>query len=802
MSITSPIPNLFKLLTHPDSPDMDASQPPNAGSPTAVLGTLAASRKRKADKADEIYDIAGLTKAPGSKRKKKNVESFKPNALVKDTDDSTGKGTATAKLRKKATGKPRKKAAIQNSPFAQLDKNQAVNRTVAATGPSVAGKFRSCYTPPDVLTLSGTTDTTRPAPTKAQSQTLYQFLTKGECLSSHLQYHLLTLIATMISPVPPPTPTSMYEIQCPINWGLPGLQGVELRDIEIYELRAPWNPTQLHWNELKATMLKRHSGGPTSEEAYRKRFWVANRAVFLVTGTYYENSPIGLGAEKKGWNVLVPKAAKPTNNAQGPRDPKKRKVPVIEYEGSSFQFRIGEDSSHNTITRDVPLDLAKKISPIIKERVEKHQTYHIEIEASIDIADKWINCFATELRDSLPTKLQVMVKEKDDHWIFEDLATSSWTMNDLFAADELASKMRSSDVRDLIISHWRVLMHKEKQLVDSFRSGARDFHDLPAQPVIRMLDFKPHHMNELWARTAVSDRARKFWLDLLKSKGIVGAQKIVAEWDEYCTDFQLDCVEFLETGFNVEIERPDTAAADTEEKHQAVEPLIAVQSTLEQSTKPDETSAQDAAAHDPALVWTEDQQQFCFLYHNHSPNETCNKPLQLLIGMDNDNDERLPVSRPSHHVKVMFRGVEYKIQNHTQLPEREFRDLPAVYPEWDWQKIRAVNDHQAVPEQHKLKRWRRRMDPFPIYFMQDEKGNYLSQDPDNRFPNHPGYRLGELWNPTADDQDGDSIMPDIEEDGIDAATLEAERRRRARLEGQECDDEDEEEEVVADVETI
>ncbi|KAF2792481.1 hypothetical protein K505DRAFT_338625 [Melanomma pulvis-pyrius CBS 109.77] len=708
---------------------MYASQLHNASSSTAVPGAPAASRKRKADNADENYDIASPNKAPGSKRKKKNVESPKPSALAKDADDSAGKGTATAKLRKNA--------AIQNSLSAQLDENLAVNRIVTATSPFVA----------DVLTLPGMTGTTRPVPTKAQSQALYQFLRK----------------ATMISPVPPPTPTSTYEIKCPINWDLPGLQSVDLRDIEIYELREPWNPTQLPWNELKVTMLKRYPRGPASEEAYRKRFWTANRAVFLVTGRYYENSLTGLGAEKKKWNVLVPKAASPTNNAQGPQDQKKSKGPVIKYEGSSFQFRIREGSSRNRITRDVPLDLAKEISPIVKELVEQHQIHHMEIEASVDIADKWISFFVTEPRDRLPTKLQVMVRERDEHWIFEDLATFSWTMNDLFAADELASKMRASGVRDLIISNWRVLMHEEKQLVDSYRSGVRDFHDLPAQPVIRMLDFEPHHMNELWARAAVNDPARKFWLDLLKSKGIVGAQKIVAEWDEFCTDFQLDCVDFLETGFNVEIERHDAAAADTEESHLAVGPLRPVQSKLAQSTTPDKLSAQDASFHDPAMVWTENQQQFCLLYHNHSPKETCKNPLQLLVGMGNDSDEQLPVSRPSHHVKVVFRGVQYMIQNHTQLPKREFCDLPAVYPEWDWHKIRAVNDYQAVPEQHKLKRWRRRMDPSPVYFMQVGKGNYPSQDPDNRFPNHPGYRLGELWNPSADDQNGDSIMSDIEE---------------------------------------
>jgi hypothetical protein len=116
--------------------------------------------------------------------------------------------------------------------------------------------------------------------------------------------------ATLSDPTPKPTPASTIEISCPVHWDLPALAGLEPGEIEAYELRAPWNPKQPSWDKIKDTVRAQDSTAPSAAEAYRKRFWTSNRAVFLATSKYYANSLPGLGTQGGKWkHALVPETA-------------------------------------------------------------------------------------------------------------------------------------------------------------------------------------------------------------------------------------------------------------------------------------------------------------------------------------------------------------------------------------------------------------------------------------------------------------------------------------------------------------
>lgn len=134
--------------------------------------------------------------------------------------------------------------------------------------------------------------------------------------------------AMMPLPTPRPTPTSTVEVSCLVDWSLPALEGLESGEIEAYELRAPWNPKQSSWDQIKNTVRARDATAPGAAEAYRKRFWTANRAVFLATGKYYTNSLPGLGTQR--WkHALVPEIANEKKETSAGA-PESRSIPITD----------------------------------------------------------------------------------------------------------------------------------------------------------------------------------------------------------------------------------------------------------------------------------------------------------------------------------------------------------------------------------------------------------------------------------------------------------------------------------------
>jgi hypothetical protein len=108
---------------------------------------------------------------------------------------------------------------------------------------------------------------------------------------------------------PAPTPRLAHTLTaCPVDWTK--LPHVEARDIEIYELRAPWNPNPVAFDVVaKRSAYPGKEGKQPSMEGVRKRFKNANSAIFALTGVYFPESSQGLEA----WGIKKP--AKPEMTA-------------------------------------------------------------------------------------------------------------------------------------------------------------------------------------------------------------------------------------------------------------------------------------------------------------------------------------------------------------------------------------------------------------------------------------------------------------------------------------------------------
>lgn len=78
---------------------------------------------------------------------------------------------------------------------------------------------------------------------------------------------------------------------------------MEAKDIEAYELRAPWDPHPATFDAVaKQTTYPGKGGAQPSMEAVRKRFKNANRAIFELTGVYFQESSQGL----EDWGIKRP----------------------------------------------------------------------------------------------------------------------------------------------------------------------------------------------------------------------------------------------------------------------------------------------------------------------------------------------------------------------------------------------------------------------------------------------------------------------------------------------------------------
>lgn len=140
---------------------------------------------------------------------------------------------------------------------------------------------------------------------------------------------------------PAPTPRLTHALStCPIDWTK--LSDLGDREIEAYELRAPWNTHEVPFQDVaQQSAFPGNGGKQPSVECIRKRFKNANTAVFALTGVYFPESSQGLEA----WDI------------KKPTDPKKeRKTSRSTRQATTHQLtpiHVDDRREHAVYTGDV-----------------------------------------------------------------------------------------------------------------------------------------------------------------------------------------------------------------------------------------------------------------------------------------------------------------------------------------------------------------------------------------------------------------------------------------------------------------
>jgi hypothetical protein len=184
------------------------------------------------------------------------------------------------------------------------------------------------------------------------------------------------------------------------------------------------------------------------------------------------------------------------------------------------------------------------------------------------------------------------------------------------------------------------------------------------------------------------------------------------------------------------------------------------------------SSAYSPPPHDAAQLICAKQTDFCAIYHNHARrNLPCYKfsvsphtPIETL-GDDVEDVSEHSATRFS----MTIHGIPgFKILNHTGYSRQEFRELPRIFSNWDWERVRAVNCYEQL--KYNQLDYGRDMKPLilprPVYFNEAYVGPVPCpfQDELGRWPSHPGYRNPE-WHfdpeDADEDVDGDTTMLDM-----------------------------------------
>ncbi|KAF2651688.1 hypothetical protein K491DRAFT_728829 [Lophiostoma macrostomum CBS 122681] len=181
--------------------------------------------------------------------------------------------------------------------------------------------------------------------------------------------------------------------------------------------------------------------------------------------------------------------------------------------------------------------------------------------------------------------------------------------------------------------------------------------------------------------------------------------------------------------------------------------------------------------HDPAQLIAANQHDFCTIYHNHARhNLPCYKlSVPARTSTEKVDDEVDDADRSSTtRVTITIDSIPgFKILNHTGYSRHEFRQLPRIFSDWDWARVRAVNCYEQLS--YEGLDYGRDMKPLilphPIYFdhAYTGPGPCPFQDEFGRWPSHPGHRNAE-WHFNPDDAsgevDGDTTMLDVSEEFI------------------------------------
>jgi hypothetical protein len=202
---------------------------------------------------------------------------------------------------------------------------------------------------------------------------------------------------------------------------------------------------------------------------------------------------------------------------------------------------------------------------------------------------------------------------------------------------------------------------------------------------------------------------------------------------------------------NEQLERAEAQLREAEEQVEQLQRLGAQSESPEDSESEGsvEFIAPELTSCDPNFLLNYTQDEFCGAYHNHHRMSLfCYRDsvetTESASSADDCDYSPSNIKRPAHHVSLTIRATPgFVIQNHTGYSAIDFQDFPTTFPDWDWERIRAVTCYEHL-KQSTLPYGR---DPCPLILPTPVYFADIVQDEFGRYPSHPGYRSADWVEP-------------------------------------------------------
>lgn len=481
------------------------------------------------------------------------------------------------------------------------------------------------------------------------------------------------------------------DMPCPIDWSqFPDLTAEKIR---AYENRAPWNIEPRPWAKV-VEMDEAITGKTLVLEGIRKRFRATNVAVYKATEVYFYGSSIGLEAFGIPTDITLRHKYEDAKRGRGVQ-------PVIKTNSQSHpDMFIDRDFLHKgstvTLTQQPPNGAGPVIRYISKAilvslRISTDDT----IQCSPAAFDHWYSSACFGLRHTLPKRVYKLRKltKRSTH---EDEGKPPVSIHSLIETYCLSQIMGTPEISDLLLDElWQVLK-KEQSLATQYKDGAIWDHN--SEELVRLTDLDPEDIEDIWGNTEIDDPIRQLISDVLNH---------VSD-DAGATKQRLG--NLIRNGWQARNQYSKVAKSPHRD------------SRLQKFV--DGIGPED----------------FCARYHNHEHDHTCYRALLASTRSKRVIDDTLEDSENT--VITEIAGVNScRIANESGDPLLSFAALQRQFPEWNWDRARAVQTYITIPEEGPQVREMR-----PDYYSED------SRDSEGRYPSHPGYNRDNWVDPDLDGQ--------------------------------------------------
>jgi hypothetical protein len=450
-----------------------------------------------------------------------------------------------------------------------------------------------------------------------------------------------------------------------------------------------------------------------TEEGMRKRFKLANQAIFKATGVYFTGSGLGLVKYGVPNDSEIPRlmreaiAAQPSAGAAKTMNASRKRKQRSGGEKSSKAKVVDSDKCADD-DGDSDVDTITFVLQLPDGRC--HATRHISreifqslrinadqmIPCTTETFDRWYSCVCLGLRHTLPKRIHKLNEVPGgsvlvDQGIFE---TTFQTLLDVYC---LSQMMGTTVVSDMILNEINRSLKDEKRFYTHY-GGLGKICEVNCDYIVRLLDLEPADIERLWETTLPGDPIRTLFIDLF-THNLEGTER---------------CEEVVMQGLH--------SASHAAELYS--------------------TFARDHRQNGiESFISADYQEMFCAKYHNHSNEEACALSIPYAEFWSKVLEDKLDIGDTNSIYQLDTDRVNgCKIINKTGGS----LDIVALYnrkPGWDWERVKSINSFVYIPPRGCQFR-----EPQPVYFKDDEK------DVNGRYPSHPGFECPD-WKPL-DGDDG------------------------------------------------